>query len=298
MFAPDGCGAIGYRVRFGTAVAGGDPVGPDSARDSTITEFLRMCAANGWRPAVLGAGPEAATHWRRLGLRGLPFGRDVVIDLDTFTLDGRRFRNLRQAVHRAANAGMTAEVVAESEVGPALRAELRELIAASGKGLGRGFSMTLDGLFDGVHRDAVLAIGRDGDGQVVAATRFAVSGHGSDLALDVPWRRPDAGINGMDERLVVETVEWGRQHGVRRISLAFAPFPDLIAHHPGVGRGLAYRSLHLLDGLIRVEPLYRYVRKFHAFGATRSVLFRPLALLPVVAALLALEFSRPPKPVA
>jgi lysylphosphatidylglycerol synthetase-like protein (DUF2156 family) len=293
VFSPDGCAAVGYRVRFGIAVVGGDPVGLPSARPIAITEFRRVCAENGWRPAVVGAGPEAAAQWRRAGLWGLAFGRDVVIEVDDFTMQGRRFRNLRQAVQRATNAGLAVEVVPEVDVDHALRAELLDLVAVSGKALGRGFSMTLDGLLDGVPRNSVLAIGRDRSGRVVAFTRFAVSGGGQDLALDVPWRLADAGINGMDERLVVAAVDWGRAHGVRRVSLAFAPFPDLMDHHGGPGRGLAYASLHLLDGLIRVQPLYRYLRKFHAFGPTRSVLFRPLATVPVVAAVISLEFSRP-----
>ena len=53
----------------------------------------------------------------------------------------------------------------------------------------------------------------------------------------MPWRLRGAGINGMDERLVVAAVDWGREHGVRRVSLAFAPFPDLIEHHAGPVRG-------------------------------------------------------------
>lgn len=292
-FSPDGCAAVGYRVRFGIAVVGGDPVGLVSARPAAIAEFRGICARNGWRPAVLGAGPDSSAHWRRAGLRGLAFGRDVVIEIAGFTMDGRRFRNLRQSVQRASNAGLTVDVVAESEADPALRAELLDLVAASGKSLGRGFSMTLDGLLDGRPRNAVLAIGRDRAGRAVAFTRFAISGGGEDLALDVPWRLHDAGINGMDERLVVAAVDWGRAHGARRVSLAFAPFPDLIEHHAGSLDRLAYVSLHLLDGLIRVQPLYRYLRKFHAFGPTRSVLFRPLAVVPVVAALISLEFSRP-----
>jgi lysylphosphatidylglycerol synthetase-like protein (DUF2156 family) len=56
-------------------------------------------------------------------------------------------------------------------------------------------------------------------------------------------------------------------------------------------RATGYALARSLDGLIRLESLYRFLRKFHAFGPPRYVLFRPLAVLPVLAAMLLLEFS-------
>jgi len=291
VFSPSGGAAVAYRVRCGIAVASGDPIGSVVERGAAITEFLRVAAANGWRPAVLGAGPDTSAAWRAAGLRGLAFGQDVVLDVPRFTMTGRNFRNLRQAVHRATNAGMTATVVLEADIDPQLRTELQDMVAAGPKSSGRGFSMMLGGLLDGTHRHTLLVIGRDGDGRVVAFQRYGIAGGGTDLALDVPWRHPHAGINGMDERLVAEAIDWGREHRVQRISLAFAPFPDLFADHRGPLRATGYALARSLDGLIRLESLYRFLRKFHAFGPPRYVLFRPLAVLPVLAAMLLLEFS-------
>jgi len=291
VFSPSGGAAVAYRVRCGIAVASGDPIGTEAERGAAITEFLRMAVSNGWRPAVLGAGPEASADWRSAGLRGLAFGHDVVIDVRRFTMAGRKFRNLRQAVQRAANAGMTATVAREADIDQQLRAELRDLVAAGRKSTGRGFSMMLGGLLDGTQRHTLLVIGRDRDGRVVAFQRYGMAGGGTDLALDVPWRHPHAGINGMDECLVAAVIDWGREHGVQRISLAFAPFPDLFANHRGPLRSTGYALARSLDGLIRLESLYRFLRKFHAFGAPRYVLFRPLALIPVLVAMLLLEFS-------
>ena len=46
-------------------------------------------------------------------MRAIPFGRDVVIDAADFHLTGRARRNLRQAVQRTHNAGITTEVIGE-----------------------------------------------------------------------------------------------------------------------------------------------------------------------------------------
>jgi lysylphosphatidylglycerol synthetase-like protein (DUF2156 family) len=44
------------------------------------------------------------------------------------------------------------------------------------------------------------------------------------------------------------------------------------------------------DPLIRLESLYRYLRKFHALGARRYVLIPAVQLLGALVVLLSLEF--------
>ncbi|WP_157406767.1 phosphatidylglycerol lysyltransferase domain-containing protein, partial [Actinomadura rubrobrunea] len=58
VFSPDGRAAIGYRVLFGVAVAGGDPVGDPASYEAAVARFLALCRRTGWRPAVLGAGAD------------------------------------------------------------------------------------------------------------------------------------------------------------------------------------------------------------------------------------------------
>jgi lysylphosphatidylglycerol synthetase-like protein (DUF2156 family) len=97
----------------------------------------------------------------------------------------------------------------------------------------------------------------------------------------------------VDERLVSEIVAWGADHGIERVSLAFAPFPELFEDRTRFGRTgtMLYWVTHLLDPLIRVERLYRYLRKYHAFDQERYVLLRRRQVLVVAAALLLLEFG-------
>ncbi len=51
-----------------------------------------------------------------------------------------------------------------------------------------------------------------------------------------------------------------------------------------------YILIHLGRGLIRLESLYRYLRKFHALGQRRYVLLSMHHLLPALLVLLTLEF--------
>ena len=58
----------------------------------------------------------------------------------------------------------------------------------------------------------------------------------------------------------------------------------------GWPRRIFYRLIHVLDPLIALESLYRYVRKFHSLDARRYAVISLTQLVPLVFVLLTLEF--------
>jgi len=296
-FTDDGAAAIAYRTRMGYAVVGGDPIGDETRFAELVADFAAMCHTRGWRMVVLGCSQRRLELWADatvLGqtLRAVPIGRDVVIDVTTFDMVGRKYRNLRQAVQRTQNFGVTTEVVSEQGLDGRLLAELSELLLASPKGAHteRGFSMCLDGALEGRYPGVLLIIARDKFGRVQGFHRYVTAGHGSEVSLDVPWRRRGA-PNGIDERLSVDMIAWARDHGAERLSLAFAAFPEIFKDkHRGKVSSLIYTAIHLGDALIALESLYRYLRKFHALGDRRYVMASLTQVLPLLVVLLSLEF--------
>jgi lysylphosphatidylglycerol synthetase-like protein (DUF2156 family) len=222
----------------------------------------------------------------------VPIGSDVVIDVRTFDMVGRKFRNLRQAVQRTHNFGITTEVVAEQDLDDKLLAELAEVVYSSHSGarFERGFSMYLDGALEGRYPGIQLMVARDRWGRVQGFHRYAVAGGGTDMTLDVPWRRPGA-PNGIDERLSVDMICEARAIGAERLSLAFAAFPELFRTHDRSRiQAVFYTLIHLLDPLIALESLYRYLRKFHSLGDKRYALVSIQHVPAALFVLLSLEF--------
>jgi lysylphosphatidylglycerol synthetase-like protein (DUF2156 family) len=296
FFNDDRSAALAYRARLGFAVVSGNPLGKPSGYGPLVEEFAAMCRHRGWRIIVLNCSERCLSLWHdasamRRPVMAVPSGRDVVIDAQRFTLSGRKFRNLRQAVSRSRNRGITTEVVAEQNLPAALKAELSEVMHAShGGGAERGFSMMLDGALSGRYPGVMLIIGRDRDGAVQAFNRYVCAGGGSDVSLDLPWRRPGA-PNGIDERLTVDMIEWSRKRGADRLSLAFAAFPELFDERQrNAAQRVYYQLLRLGEPLIGLESLYRYVRKFRSMGARRYVLLSARHLPAALVLLLSLEF--------
>jgi lysylphosphatidylglycerol synthetase-like protein (DUF2156 family) len=296
-FNADFTAALAYRTRMGYAVVSGDPIGDDTRFAELVADFAAMCHSRGWRIVVLGCSQRRLNLWADatvLGqvLRAVPIGRDVVIDVTTFDMVGRKYRNLRQAVQRTQNFGVTTEVVSEQGLDGRLLAELAEVLLASPKGARteRGFSMCLDGALEGRYPGVQLIVARDKNGRVQGFHRYATAGRGSEVSLDVPWRRRGA-PNGIDERLSVDMIAWARDNGAQRLSLAFAAFPEIFNDkNRGKIASLIYTAIHLGDALIALESLYRYLRKFHSLGDRRYVMASLTQVLPLLVVLLSLEF--------
>ena len=296
-FAADGTAAIAYRTRLGFAVVSGDPIGDEARFTRLVADFAAMCHSRGWRIVVLGCSERRVNLWAGaipLGqkLRAVPIGRDVIIDVATFDMVGRKYRNLRQAVQRTENFGVTTEVVDEQGLDDALFAELTDVVleSPSGSRAERGFSMCLDGTLEGRYPGIALIVARDKAGRVQGFHRYATAGHGTEVTLDVPWRRRSA-PNGIDERLSVDMIATARAQGAQRLSLAFAAFPEIFTDkNRNLPRSLVFTAVHLGDPLIALESLYRYLRKFHALGDRRYVMATLTQVLPLLVVLLSLEF--------
>jgi len=298
FFNAEGTAAIAYRTRIGFAAVSGDPIGDETQFPQLVADFVAMCHTRGWRIIVMCCSERRTALWRNRAvvgqtMRRIPFGRDVVIDVRTFEMAGRKYRNLRQAVQRTHNCGITTEVIAEQDADDVLQTELVRVLYASPSGAHteRGFSMILDGALERRYPGIQLIIARDRSGKVQGFHRYATAGGGSDITLDVPWRRPGA-PNGIDERLSVDMIRVAKLAGGQRLSLAFAPFPEIFDNkNRNRLQGLIYQATHLLDSLIALESLYRYLRKFHALGDRRYVMLSLRHVLSSAIVLLSLEFT-------
>lgn len=293
VFSPDRRAVIGYRVLFGVAVAGGDPAGDPRSYPAAIAEFAALATRSGWRMAVLGARGDLLDLWHEYGMRSIGFGDEVLLYPGEFGLAGRKMRNVRQAIQRTENSGITTEIAREGALPPARLAELRTLATdAMGGADERGFSMNLDSLLTGRHADAVIVIAYDGDGAPAGFQRYLPSASGHRLSLDAMRRAPGS-ANGLNERMIADIMAYAAEHEVDEVSLNFAAFRELLdAPERGALEQGGYHLIHLLDPFIKVESLYLFNRKFRPSYVPRSVVFPSWAsIVPVALALLMLEFG-------
>jgi lysylphosphatidylglycerol synthetase-like protein (DUF2156 family) len=281
LFSPSGRAFLAYRVVAGTALVSGDPVGEETEIDELLAELRRIVRAHGWRLAVVGASGEHLDRYRGLGLRPVPIGEEAVLRPQSFSLEGRAIRKVRQSVSRLRKAGYSLRITPADEVGPVLEDELRDLSAAwLGGQAERGFSMAIDDLHV---PGTVLALAEGPAGRIGGFLHLAPAPAGGGWSLSAMRRRPDA-PNGLTEFLVAETLAWARASGASELSLNFCALTDFLAPERVTtpARRLVRRLLLLADNVFQLERLYSFNRKFFPEWRRRYICVERLTDLPAV----------------
>jgi lysyl-tRNA synthetase class 2 len=286
VFSPSGKSAIAYRVLAGVALTSGDPLGDAEAWPGAISEYLRICTAHAWIPAVLGCSERAARTWTRHGLDVLELGDEAVVDVAGFTLEGRRMRGVRQAVARVRRSGYEVRVRRAGDLAPAEHAVLATLADRwRGTATERGFSMALSRLADDRDPECVV-VTAERDGHTVAMLQLVPWGSDG-LSLDLMRRDRDVPDNGLNEFMITELLAACPALRISRVSLNFAMFRAALERGERIGAGpvarLWAKVLRLGSRWWQIESLYRFNAKFAPTWLPRYLAFPAVADLPRIA---------------
>jgi lysyl-tRNA synthetase class 2 len=270
-FAPTDDALLAYRVVAGCALLSGDPIGNPAAIPGLVRDFAAFAHRRGWRLVVLHCSDEWVGLFRSLGMRSLAIGDEAVLCPQSFSLDGRAIRKVRQSVNRLQRLGYTATVAGPDDLGDEQRAEIEEVSRQWLNGWpDRGFSMAMDDLYS--HPQARFVLGRNGDGTLEGFLHMVPSRRGYSLSS---MRRLRSSPNGLTEFLIADLATWARERGCEEISLNFSVFADVLRSDdtaPWPTRATRW-SLLRLDRLFQLERLFSFNRKFFPQWRRRYICF-------------------------
>ena len=276
---------IAYRVQGGVMLASGDPFGEYSLWPDAIAEFVSVAEEHAWTPAVMGCSDRGGEVWvEHAGMIAIDIGDEAIISVKDFTLEGRPMANVRQMVNRIKRKGYSCTTHKWSELDEPTRINLRELAHEWRYGVAeRGFSMSMDRFGEDSDPDAYITIAWL-EGQI-KGLQYYVPWTTNGLSLDRMQRErgTDPGVN---ELMIVESVEYARTHNLANVSLNFAAFRSLFERADKISAGPITRGMRNLirfsSNFFQVESLYRFNAKFQPGWETRYVLYPRAADLPKV----------------
>ncbi|MEO6857036.1 MAG: phosphatidylglycerol lysyltransferase domain-containing protein, partial [Solirubrobacteraceae bacterium] len=274
FFADDGKAFVGYRIENRVLLLSGDPVGPESAFRALLAELQEFATARGLKLGAVGASERIRPLYGELGLRTIYLGDEAILDLETFSLEGRAIRKIRQSVSRLSKAGYSAEMHRVSELSPETTREVDAVLERGREGAPeRGFSMAMDAI-DGPHgEETVVLLARDGEDTIRGVLHF-VPCYGRDAAsLSFMRRDPDT-PNGLTEFMVVKAAELLPERGVREMSLNFAAFAKWIHSPAGRTERTLGKLITLGNPFFQIESLYRFNAKFFPRWEPRYLVYQ------------------------
>ncbi len=286
IFSPTGKAAVSYRVVSGVMLASGDPIGDPEAWPGAIRAFTDEAKRHAWVPAVIGCSELGGEAWvREAGLRALELGDEAILPVDTFSLDGRAMRNVRQMVARTERAGYCTEVRRVRDLShDDVVAVRRQAAQWRDTETERGFSMALGRFGEPSDGDCVLVTARQGD-RLAAVLHFVPWGDDG-LSLDL-MRRDRSSDAGLNEAMIVAAVRSAPEFGVTRLSLNFSVFRSALERGGRLGAGpvlRVWRGLLLwASRWFQIESLYRFNAKFRPEWEPRYICYPAARDVPRIA---------------
>ena len=284
---------VAYAVYGGIALVSPDPIGPRNEQTQVWGAFRSFCDAHGWSPAVIGAGIEWLPIYDESGMRWLYLGDEAVVDVQHFTLEGKKMKGLRQACTRLERNGYSVEFLDPATIDPSRVPQLAELMGMNRRGDDeRGFSMMLGRLFDPRDTGLLMTVVTGPDGTPAAMCQFVPSPAIHGYSLDLMRRDPSDHPNGLLDYALCSTIMDLKARNVTGLSLNFSAFRSTLDGERGDGltQRIERWGLKRLSSILPIETLWRFNEKYHPNWLARHLVYSsPEVFVPTVAAALRAE---------
>jgi lysyl-tRNA synthetase class 2 len=247
---------------------------------------MDLADANGWNISVLAANASWLPVYHAAGLQDIYMGDEAIVDCQTFSLQGKAMKSLRGAHNRMSKNGYRVQMYDPCNVDAKLKDALLSLMTETRQGEAeRGFSMTLGRIFDPDDKGLLLAVCLDADGNPKAFNQYIPASAVGGYSLDLMRRTSDPDApNGLTDFVIIETIAWMREKGMRGLGLNFAVMRAVLAGEEGTGpwRTIERRTLHHYSDTMQIESLWKFNQKYDPlwrprYVVTDAVLNRPRA---------------------
>jgi len=278
-FFSQGDSVIGYALGGRTAVALGDPIGPDEDLIPTIEAFTTLCQRNDWMPVFYQTQPRTLDAYRSAGFDALSIGNEGVVNLETFTLEGKEGKPLRAPINKLKNAGYKF-IVHEPPISDDLLEELRAISdewLTMMHGTEKKFSL---GWFDDEYvRASPIGAVYAPEGWISAFVNFVPAHQLNEITVDLMRRRTEI-ENGTMEFLFVSLFQWAKAKGYHGFNLGLSSLSGVgeQSTDPAIERVMHFIYEHV-NQFYNFKGLHSFKEKFHPEWSPRYLIYRGTANL-------------------
>ncbi len=281
-FSPSGQTVIAYVAKGRGAIALGDPIGPFGDRLLAIAGFQQFCDRNDWYPAFYQVLPDDLGVYQSLGLRALKIGEEAIVDLTTFTLEGKPGRKLRSSLNTFTKAGYTIQFY-QSPIDTYLLEQLRGVSdewLRMMQGAEKRFSL---GWFDEAYlRDCEIVVVYTPQGKISAFANIIPEYQRNEITIDLMRHCQDM-ENGTMDFLFLSLLGHFKTVGYQGFNLGLSALAGMSEDDqaPRLEKSIHYLQTHL-SRFYNFQGISRYKEKFHPRWESRYLIYPNIPALPEV----------------
>jgi phosphatidylglycerol lysyltransferase len=283
FFSPSEKGFLSYRMGGRCAVVLADPVGPAEEIPVLVRDFRELCDVNDWKLVFHQVLPDFLEVYRASGFKKLKVGDEAVVDLTSFSLEGKGKKHLRHYAHQLEAAGYRAvsyEAPLPDDVLDGIQEVSDDWLKISGR---RERTFTLAPFSRSAIRTTPVFAALGPDGRIEAFMNIVRDYAPGETTIDLMRHRREA-PGGIMDYLFIKLFEDRRRAGFRRFSLGLAPMAGFQEHEePSREERAVHVFLQRMNFLFSYAGLLRYKKKFATSWEPRYTIYRNVLDLPRVA---------------
>ena len=249
---------IAYRVANNFAVVLEEPVCADDegVQVRVLEEFSQFCIQQGLKPSFYQVDTNSLSLFESLGMKSIIIGQEAIVDLGSFSLEGKDRKSIRNAFNSVLKKGYQVRVY-EPPVKAGLIQKLQSVSDDWLKSLAREEIVFSQGMFDAVQLiDQTIITLETADDRVVAFLNVIPDYAKGEATYDLIRKTSDAPAGNMDV-LIVELISYCKSRGYKYLNMGMAPMSGIDS-----GRDLPEKAIKFAYENVKWFRHYHGLRDF------------------------------------
>ncbi|WP_052343597.1 bifunctional lysylphosphatidylglycerol flippase/synthetase MprF [Bacillus massiliigorillae] len=271
FFSSNGKALILFRKYRNRLVVLGDPSGEHSSYSLVLNEFMNEANNYGYVVVFYQIDQSTMHLYHDFGYQFFKLGEEACVNIDTFSISGKKQSNFRANYNRFNREGYTFELF-----NCVTDEQLKEMEIVSNQWLGKrkekGFSM---GVFckDYV-KEGPICLVRDVNGTLLAFASLMPAYDENKISIDLMRHLPEAPVGTMDT-LFLHLIFWAKEQGYHTFNLGMAPLSNVGTQNESfLAERIAGTIFNNVRYMYSFSGLRRFKGKYHPKWQGKYLAFR------------------------
>lgn len=263
---------IMYRYQRNAYIVLGDPIGKPQSFYSLLESFYQEAEYLGYDIIFYQVTDRNMSLYHSFGNQFFKLGEEAVIDLNEFTISGKKKRGLRATLNKLDDLKYTFEVIEP----PFTQALITDLKTISDEWLAdkKEMHFSVGSFNESYLSKAPIAIIKDSDGLIIAFCTLMPTYYKGTISVDLIRWKPDCTLPLMDG-LYLNMLLWSQKQNYQHFNMGMATLSNVgQLPYSFYGERIAGRVFEHFNGLYRFQGLRKYKEKFNPNWEPRFLVYR------------------------
>lgn len=268
---------IMYRYTMNAVIVLGDPIGNKNKFNEILTDFYDQMYFLGYDIIFYQVQNKLLSLYHDYGNVFFKLGEEALIDLNSFSLSGKKKRGMRATYNKLESEGYQFEIINT----PYSEEDLKMLQTISDSWLGEKKEMNFSvGAFNLDYLNkAPVAVIRNASNEIVGFCTLMYTNYNQSISVDLIRWNKDIDISMMDA-IYIHMLLWAKEEGYKQFNMGMATLSNVgLNKHAYLREKFAAKVFENMNSLYSFQGLRNYKQKYAPDWEPRFLVYRKYSSL-------------------